>query len=109
MAAKNPITGDSLTSRPASEAYRNNYDAIFNKGENMDECDIAQERIDAEMANRIREHQYQLGHAVSAADIESETCDGCSYITKSSYGHRCESWRDCRDDIERKAKFGKGK
>lgn len=30
MAAKNDITGDSLVSR-TSEAYRNNYDAIFGK------------------------------------------------------------------------------
>ena len=30
MAAKNDITGDSLVSR-SSEAYRNNYDAIFGK------------------------------------------------------------------------------
>ena len=30
MATKNDITGDSLVSR-SSEAYRNNYDAIFGK------------------------------------------------------------------------------
>ena len=32
MATKNDITGDSLISR-TSEAYRNNYDAIFGKKE----------------------------------------------------------------------------
>ena len=75
----------------------------------MDEIDLANDRRDAELANRIANHQYQLGHAVSAADLEDETCSGCSYITKSSYGHSCESWRDCRDDIERRVKFNKGK
>lgn len=74
-----------------------------------DECDIANDLRDAEMANRISEHQYRLGHAVSARDVEDETCNGCSYVTKSSYGHSCESWRDCRDDIERRVKFNRGK
>jgi len=36
MAAKNDITGDSLVSR-SSEAYRNNYDAIFGKKGKKDE------------------------------------------------------------------------
>ena len=31
MATKNDITGDSLISKTNSEAYRNNYDAIFGK------------------------------------------------------------------------------
>ncbi len=31
MSTKNDITGDSLTSKPNSEAYRNNYDLIFSK------------------------------------------------------------------------------
>ena len=107
--AKNPVTGAKLITKPASEAYRNNYDAIFSKGKQMDEADYGNERAAAMIEAALSEHQYQLGHAVSAADIEAETCDGCSYITKSSYGHRCESWKDCRDDIERKARFGKGK
>ena len=36
MATKNDITGDSLVSR-SSEAYRNNYDAIFGKKEKKHE------------------------------------------------------------------------
>ena len=36
MATKNDITGDSLVSR-TSEAYRNNYDAIFGKKGKKDE------------------------------------------------------------------------
>ena len=106
--ATNDITGNKLITKPATEAYRNNYDAIF-KGKHVDEADYGNERAAAMIEAALSEHQYQLGHAVSAADIEAETCDGCSYITKSSYGHRCESWRDCRDDIERKAKFNGGK
>lgn len=31
MADSNDITGDSLTTKPSSEAYRSNYDAIFRK------------------------------------------------------------------------------
>lgn len=45
MTAKNDITGDSLVSR-ASEAYRNNYDAIFGKKDKTNEqrsrCDDGQ-------------------------------------------------------------------
>ena len=33
MATKNDITGDTVTSRPASDNYRDNYDAIFRKKE----------------------------------------------------------------------------
>ena len=32
MATKNDVTGDMLISRVPSEAYKNNYDAIFRKG-----------------------------------------------------------------------------
>ena len=31
MTSSNDITGDYLKSRPATESYRNNYDAIFRK------------------------------------------------------------------------------
>ena len=31
MTTKNDVTGDLLKSKPASESYRNNYDAIFRK------------------------------------------------------------------------------
>jgi hypothetical protein len=31
MTSRNDITGDSLTSKPSSDAYRNNFDAIFRK------------------------------------------------------------------------------
>ena len=37
MATKNDITGDSLISKTNSEAYRNNYDAIFGKKGNKNE------------------------------------------------------------------------
>jgi len=32
MATKNDVTGDMLISRVPSEAYKNNYDLIFRKG-----------------------------------------------------------------------------
>ena len=37
MATKNDITGDALISR-TSEAYRNNYDAIFGKNGKKNKC-----------------------------------------------------------------------
>lgn len=32
MIAKNDITGDTLATKPASDAYRDNWDRIFEKG-----------------------------------------------------------------------------
>ena len=76
----------------------------------MDDVDIAQARIEAELENLIAEHIYQLGHAVSAhADIEAETCNGCAYSTKAAWGRTCDGWKDCRDDIERKERFASGR
>lgn len=40
-----------------------------------DDIDIANDRRDAELANRIAEHSYQLGHAVSA--FEAGRCRNC--------------------------------
>lgn len=31
MATTNPVTGDEIKSKPASDKYRDNYDAIFRK------------------------------------------------------------------------------
>ena len=74
----------------------------------MDELDYAQEKIDALMENRIKEHQYRLNQMGDCRDIEAETCNGCAYSTKAAWGHTCDSWRDCRDDIEKREKFNKG-
>ena len=48
MATRNDITGDSLTSKPASEAYRNNYDAIFGKKK------VKEEQNDTDEPNQER-------------------------------------------------------
>lgn len=37
MATKNDITNDSLITKASSEAYRNNWDAIFKKKETVNE------------------------------------------------------------------------
>jgi hypothetical protein len=37
MATTNPVTGDKLISKPASDAYKANYDAIFGKKEKQPE------------------------------------------------------------------------
>jgi hypothetical protein len=39
MAANNDITGDVITTAPASKAYRDNYDQIFRKKQEVDVCD----------------------------------------------------------------------
>lgn len=40
MSTTNDITGDSLTSRPATNAYRDNYDKIFGKNKTNKEQDL---------------------------------------------------------------------
>lgn len=40
MAAKNDITGDTIQTRGASEAFRNNYDLIFRKKKAEDNTDV---------------------------------------------------------------------
>lgn len=39
MATTNDITGDSLTSRVPSDAYKNNYDRIFGKKDRQQEAE----------------------------------------------------------------------
>lgn len=74
----------------------------------MDEADYGNERAQAMLEAALSEHQWQLGHAVSAIDIEAETCNGCPYATKAGWGHKCDGWKDCRDDIERRERFNRG-
>lgn len=45
MATKNDITGDALISRLPSEAYKNNYDLIFRKGNPKEEKQDEQKEI----------------------------------------------------------------
>lgn len=59
----------------------------------MDELDYAKERIDAHLANLIAEHQYQIGHAVSAFEIGR--CRNCNDKTDDS---RAYCTVECRDD-----------
>ena len=58
----------------------------------MDEIDIASERYEAWLQNRIEEAQYQLGHAVSAHD---GLCRNCSARLDDGRPY-CDS--NCRDD-----------
>lgn len=69
-----------------------------------DDFDYSQERQLELMENRIREHQYQLGHAVNAYDVEAELCSGCNYATKASWGKTCDGWAECLQDSERHRK-----
>lgn len=72
----------------------------------MDEIDIASERMQAELENRIAEFQWQLGHAVSAYELGR--CRNCS--DKIDDG-RAFCGIECRDDFayRQKAKKRNGK
>lgn len=35
-------------------------------------------------------------------DMEAIVCDGCSYVTKSSYGKTCEAYPECLHDVARR-------
>ena len=74
----------------------------------MDEADYGNERMEKWLEAQISEHQYQLNQVGNCRDIEAETCNGCAYATKAAWGRKCDSWRDCRDDIEKREKFNKG-
>ena len=59
------------------------------------------------IAEKIEQQRRQMeGHAVHG-DIEAEICNGCSYATEASWGKRCDSWSECRADIDRKEKADK--
>lgn len=99
--ATNDITGNTLITKPASEAYRNNYDAIF-KGKQMDEADYGNERAAAMLEATLQEHQYALSHAVSAYPIGE--CRNCS--TKLDDGRAfCDP--ECAKDFEYRQKMNK--
>ena len=68
----------------------------------MDEIDIASERMQAELANRIAEFQWQLGHAVSA--YEPGRCRNCS--DKIDDG-RAFCTPECRDDHQARMRMEK--
>ena len=67
-----------------------------------DECDIANDRAQAELENRIAEFQWQLGHAVSA--YEPGRCRNCS--DKIDDG-RAFCTPECRDDFAYRQKADK--
>jgi hypothetical protein len=67
----------------------------------MDEADAAQHNVDMFLTASLLKHQQRLNQV---GDVEAETCNGCSYATKASWGRKCDGWRDCRDDLERGSK-----
>jgi hypothetical protein len=46
VTAKNPITGDTIASKPTSDAFRNNFDAIFRK--TVEACDMGEMCLDCQ-------------------------------------------------------------
>jgi hypothetical protein len=71
----------------------------------MDEVDAAQHNIEMFLTASLLKHQQRLNQV---GDIEAETCNGCSYATKASWGRRCESWKECRDDLDKRETFSRG-
>jgi len=68
----------------------------------MDECDIANDRAQAELENRIAEFRWQLGHAVSAFEIGR--CRNCNDKTDDS---RAYCTTECRDDHQARIRMEK--
>lgn len=71
-----------------------------------DIADDAQHNVDMFLAASLLKHQNSLSQM---GDIEAETCNGCEYATKSSWGRRCDAWKECRDDLDRKGNFAMGR
>lgn len=67
-----------------------------------DECDIANDRAQAELENRIAEFRWQLGHAVSAFEIGR--CRNCNDKTDDS---RAYCTTECRDDHQARIRMEK--
>ena len=47
VTAKNPITGDTIATKPASDSYRDNFDAIFRKKASTP-CDMGEMCLDCQ-------------------------------------------------------------
>ena len=69
-----------------------------------DECDLANDRRDAELANRISEFQYALGHAVSAWEHGPGRCRNCADVVDDS---RPFCGPECASDFEYRQKRNK--
>ena len=72
-----------------------------------DPIDAASDYTEKWLEAQISEHMYQLNQVGHHRDIEAETCNGCPYATKAGWGHKCDGWKDCRDDIEKRERFNK--
>lgn len=67
----------------------------------MDEIDIASARMEAWLENRISEHMYQLGHAVSA--YEDGRCRNCG--EKLEGRNYCDA--ECAADFEERQRLAR--
>lgn len=69
-----------------------------------DEIDIANERRDVELAARIAEFKYQMGHAVSAFEVgrcrncDDKLDDGRNYCDETC---RDDHWKRIKADMRR--------
>ena len=53
MATTNPITGDTIATRVVSEAYRDNYDAIFGKKKAVEELSKVGYEADTDVSDML--------------------------------------------------------
>lgn len=63
----------------------------------MDDIDRAQEY---EQKNRAM--AIAAARSFPYRDYVQEICTGCDYATKSNRGQKCEAWRDCLQDLQRR-------
>lgn len=79
VTAKNPITGDTIATKPTSASYRDNFDAIFRKKE--EPCDMGEMCLDCQP----RGENSECPDKASAEPV----CKGCYGIGYDSSGYAC--------------------
>lgn len=67
MATTNPITGDSIQTKTVSDAYRNNYDAIFGKSKQKSDFEKSQLEIVSDPVSASKEWTEEEKQALQNA------------------------------------------
>lgn len=67
----------------------------------MDDIDRAQQQEELHRAAALACVRSQ-----PVRDVEAEVCNGCSYATRASWGKRCDGWRECLEDLQRRERRG---
>lgn len=72
--ATNDITGDALISRPASDKYRSNYDAIFKGQKVADEADRSEYFVESVIDDGVKEAMRKAAEIPPGNPGECDTC-----------------------------------